>query len=422
MNYALLRDRAPSGQEESTHVEISYSYSLGYTWVECGISKVNNFLSALGFSSAQQVSAMCATTNIFGLFAADDWIRSNVNAEDRKLIYGEPLKIAVSFLLNFAPTSNPVLNGGAQNPSYNDFFQILFTWLTHGRNAADRQQFIEWWSSENGITTDPKLAFVGNRTPRNPLKILQRSSPVLITFKNAVDEFLGRGNNSNGGNTASNSLLPPGFAPPSGGIPYAIGQASVVRIPIPNTNGLCIEFKPRGFVPKGGSTSTLFFQDITGKRHLRLDYGYNVKSKTIDYHWNQKGTNANFGIADHTSVGSAESAAYKAARYFRYGGRVVMVAGIALDVISVVQASKPLKRATEVVAGWAGAWAGCKVVGAGGAAVGTLASPLGTAIGGVGGCIIGGIGGYYLASTAAGEVYDWAEGTFFTPLPEVQKP
>lgn len=123
MNYALLRHRAPSsGQEESTHIEIRYSYSLGYTWVECGISRVNNFLSALGFTSSQQVSAMCAANSIFSLFAADDWIRSNVNAEDRRLIYGEPLKIPVSFLPNFAPTSIPILNGGAQNPTYNDFF------------------------------------------------------------------------------------------------------------------------------------------------------------------------------------------------------------------------------------------------------------------------------------------------------------
>jgi hypothetical protein len=58
------------------------------------------------------------------------------------------------------------------------------------------------------------------------------------------------------------------------------------------------------------------------------------------------------------------------------------------------------------------------VVGGGGAALGTLASPLGTAIGGIGGCIIGGIGGYYGGSIAGGNVYDWAETTFFTPLPE----
>src|SRR5947207_15892968 len=64
--------------------------------------------------------------------------------------------------------------------------------------------------------------------------------------------------------------------PTSGGIPYAIGQASVVRIPIPGTNGLCIELTPRGWTPKGGSTSTLFFHDAAGKRHLRRDYGYSV--------------------------------------------------------------------------------------------------------------------------------------------------
>ena len=422
MVFALPQHRAPVGQDKSTWIEIGYSYVLGYTWIECGISRVNNFLTALGFNSPQQVTAMCAAANVFGLFAADEWIRNFVNAEDKKLIYGEPLKTAVNFLPNFASAANPVLKDGSQNPTYSDFFQLIFTYLTHGQNAADRQQFIKWWSSENGINTDSKFAFVGNTTPRNPQKTLQDSASVLITFKNAVDEFLKQSGNTNG-NVAANSFLPAGVVPSSGMIPYAIGQASVVRIPIPNTNGLCIEFKPRGFVPKGGSTSTLFFQDISGKRHLRLDYGYNVKSKTVDYHWNQKGTNADFGIADHTSVGSTESAVYKAAKYFRWGGRVLMVVGIAVDVVSIVQASKPLKRATEVVAGWAGAWAGCKVVGAGAGAVGTLIEPgLGTAIGGVGGCIIGGIGGYYAASTVAGEVYDWAEDTFFTPLPEVQKP
>src|SRR6266851_361721 len=211
-------------------------------------------------------------------------------------------------------------------------------------------------------------------------------------------------------------------APMSGGIPYGLGQASIVRIPVPGTNGLCIELRPRGWVPSGGSTSTLFFQDATGKRHLRLDYGYNVKTKTIDYHWNQKGTYAEFGIADHTPVGQAGEVAYNAAKYFRYSGRVLVVVGVAIDVVSIVQASKPMRRASQVVAGWAAAWAGCEVVGGGGAALGTLASPLGTAIGGIGGCIIGGIGGYYGGSIFGGEVYDWAENTFFTPLPEVAGP
>ena len=147
--------------------------------------------------------------------------------------------------------------------------------------------------------------------------------------------------------------------PESGGIPFAFGSSSIVRIPIPDTNGLCIEFFPRGYVPASGSTSTLFFQDITGKRHLRLDYGYNVKTKTIDYHWNQTGTHANFGINDHTSLGNTGKVAYHAAKYFRYAGRVFVVVGVAVDVVSVVRSSKPMRQATAVVTGWTLAWAGC---------------------------------------------------------------
>jgi hypothetical protein len=210
--------------------------------------------------------------------------------------------------------------------------------------------------------------------------------------------------------------------PNSGAIPYAIGQASVVRIPMPNTNGLCVELRPRGFVPQGGSTSTLFIQDSAGRRHLRLDYGYNIQTRTIDYHWNQKGVHSVFGIADHTPVGRAGQVAYRAAKYFRYAGRVLIVTGVAIDIVSIVQSSRPILRASQAVAGWATAWAGCKTVGAGGALAGSIASPIGTAAGAVGGCIIGGAGGYFAGSWAAGHVYDWAEGTTFTPLPSVERP
>jgi hypothetical protein len=142
----------------------------------------------------------------------------------------------------------------------------------------------------------------------------------------------------------------------------------------------------------------------------------------VDYHWNQKGTAAELGIPDHSSAGPSGRAAYQAAKYFRYAGRVLIVVGVAVDAVSIVQANRPLRRASEVVAGWAAAWVGCKVIGGGGAAAGLLASPLGSAIGGVGGCIVGGIGGYVGGSYLAGEVYDWAEGTFFTPLEETTAP
>jgi len=169
----------------------------------------------------------------------------------------------------------------------------------------------------------------------------------------------------------------------------------------------------------------LFFQDIEGKRQLRLDYGerrLTPTTTTIDYHWNQEGTHRQFGITSHTPVGSGGRAAYHAAKYFRYAGGVLVVAGVAIDIVSIVRSSRPLRRASQVVASWAGAWIGCKAGGAVGAVIGTAASPIGTAVGGTAGCIIGGFGGYVGASTLAVGVFDWAEGTFFPPLPQVNPP
>lgn len=210
--------------------------------------------------------------------------------------------------------------------------------------------------------------------------------------------------------------------PLEGEIPFVLGAGAIVRIPVPGTEGLAIELGPRGWTPKGGSTSTLFIQDALGKRNLRLDYGYNVKTGTVNYHWNQKGTFPNFGIADHTAVGGAGRVAYQSARYFKYAGRTLLVVGLALDVYSVVKADKPLRHAAKVASGWAGAWLGCKVVGAGGAWVGTAVTPgIGTALGGVAGCLVGGFVGYEGASRAAGRLYDWGEAEFAS-LPETAAP
>ena len=209
------------------------------------------------------------------------------------------------------------------------------------------------------------------------------------------------------------------------------GVASVVRIPIPGTKGLCLQLNaPGGYK---GATSTLFFvEDPKQKsgRMLRLDYGprpetiNGQKVTVIDYHWNQKGTFSEFGIADHTPAAPAGRYLYTAAKYFKYGGRLMLVLGVGFDLVSIVKANKPLKRASEVVAGWAGAWLGCKVVGAGGGYVGGIAgtefpivgNAVGAAIGTFSGCIVGGLGGYFASSDIAGAAYDWAEDTSFAPL------
>jgi len=206
-------------------------------------------------------------------------------------------------------------------------------------------------------------------------------------------------------------------APLSGKALISSGLGSVVRIPVPGTNGLAIELTPRGWTPKGGSTSSIFIQDVTGKRQLRLDYGFNKNAGTVEWHWNQKGVADVFGITNHTSVGVTEPALGTAAKYYRYAGRMLVIAGVLVDGYSIVISSKPLRRTIQVVSAWAGAEAGCEVVGAGGAAAGTAVTPgLGTAIGGLAGCAVGGFIGYMAAEKAGGYIYDWAEGTVFTKV------
>lgn len=172
---------------------------------------------------------------------------------------------------------------------------------------------------------------------------------------------------------------------------------------------------PRNF-PASKSTSALFIQDEAGKRVLRLDYGYNKRSGQVDYHWNQERTFADFGIEDHTVAGSTGEALFKGAKLFKYGGRTLLIVGVAIDIYSIVVAKKRWRQVARVAAGWAGAFAGAEYVAALGAGFGSAEPGAGTAIGGIVGGIVGGIAGYAGASWAAGETYDWVEETYFEPI------
>jgi hypothetical protein len=193
------------------------------------------------------------------------------------------------------------------------------------------------------------------------------------------------------------------------------GVASVTRIPVPGTQ-FFVELSPRGWTPPGGSTSALFIQDRTGGRVLRLDFGYNKATGMEDYHWNQKGTFADFGIGDHTSAGPAGEGLFKAAKFLKYGGRVLLIVGIAMDVYSIVEAKKRWRQVLRVAGGWGGAEAGAVIVGEWGAELGSVEPGGGTAAGGIAGGIVGGIFGYFGASWAIGRTYDWVEETYFAPL------
>lgn len=209
-------------------------------------------------------------------------------------------------------------------------------------------------------------------------------------------------------------------APMSGSVPAAIGAPTVIRIPIPGSNRLAIEFWPRNYA--GKSTSVLFFQDAAGKRVLRLDYGYNPKTKTVDYHWNQKGTFEAFGVVDHTPAGMAGELLYKGAQYYRFAGRAFLVIGIGMDAYSIMVSSQPLRQGIKVISGWGAGLVTGEALGAGGAEVGLLAGPIGSAVLGTVGGAVGFFIGYESASAVSAKVYDWADGTFFTKLPAVPGP
>ena len=184
---------------------------------------------------------------------------------------------------------------------------------------------------------------------------------------------------------------------------------------------------------EGRTTCSVFvLRKGTAEKGLRLDYGYNKATKTVDYHWNQKSYADRFpGITNHMPAGRIGAVLYRSAKAFRGLGEVMVVYGVTVNIISVVQASNHFLRFSEVVSAWALAWAGAEVGGQLGAQAGafggSLVEPgLGTAVGGIvfglGGAIYGGYKGYQYGERAGDMVYGWAANTRFTSLPQVPVP
>lgn len=216
------------------------------------------------------------------------------------------------------------------------------------------------------------------------------------------------------------SPLGPIALPPATGAIPAAGLAAIIRIPVPGTQDLAIELSPRNF--QGRSTSVLFIQNLAGRPHLRLDFGDNPRTGTVDYHWNQRGTFGTFGIRDHTPLGRGGAILYQGARVFKYAGRSILAFGLARDAYSIVVADRPLRRAGEVATAWAAAFLAARTAGTAGAAVGSVAGPVGIAVGGIVFAVAGGAFGYWLGEAASGAVFEWAEGTRFCALVEEPVP
>jgi RHS repeat-associated protein len=163
-----------------------------------------------------------------------------------------------------------------------------------------------------------------------------------------------------------------------------------------------------------GSTSVFFLNRLPeGKsfKGLRLDYGFNKTTSSVNWHWNQKGSFADFLIADH-AVASANAA--RAGVLLKYGGiasRGLLAVGVAVDAYSLTtqaytsfqtgEWSNTTTEAARIAGGWAGAWAGAEALGTAGAWLGAPFGPAGMAVGGFVGGLVGGALGYYGVSRVA---------------------
>jgi hypothetical protein len=103
----------------------------------------------------------------------------------------------------------------------------------------------------------------------------------------------------------------------------------------------------------------------------------------------------------------------KAATVAKYGGRVLVPLGAAMDIAAIAKSDDKLKTGTEKASAWAGAYVGAK----GGVALGATAGafvggPVGAAVGGVVGGVVGGIAGYIGGEKVGGWAYDKVKSWF----------
>jgi hypothetical protein len=147
----------------------------------------------------------------------------------------------------------------------------------------------------------------------------------------------------------------------------------------------------------------------TGWRGLRLDYGFNVKTGTSNWHWNHKG-GGGFGITNHALASPSARNFARTMKVLKPLGRGAVLLNAGLDGYSLANQinqsrqtgnwSNTRNEAASIAGGWGGAWAGAKAGGALGATIGSFGGPLGTVIGGAAGGIIGGGLGYWGGSSA----------------------
>ena len=180
----LLTPKMPlSDSVDDGLINIQYKYVFGASWEECGVSKADGYLTALGFFTREEVSVFCQSVNVLKEFSTEEFFTPYINNEDRQRLskFGKSQRKfnLAPDLVKFTPVGS--IFDEAFKPSYEDFFQALFSWLTHGDTPVKRAEFIAWWQTPLG---EPSAAV------RNPYNVKTDSTFVRKSFKEKVDAFL----------------------------------------------------------------------------------------------------------------------------------------------------------------------------------------------------------------------------------------
>ncbi len=164
-------------------LSVQYNYFFGTTWEECGVSKADGLLTALGFSVREEVTAFCASVNVFNEFSTEKFLKTYVSSEDKQRLskFGKAQNQIKLFPVTMNFSSSEDLFKIEFNPGYEDFFQALFTWLTRGENTFEREKFISWWQNPVG---QPSMSV------RNAYAIQTDSVTIRQSFKDKIDAFL----------------------------------------------------------------------------------------------------------------------------------------------------------------------------------------------------------------------------------------
>jgi len=122
----------------------------------------------------------------------------------------------------------------------------------------------------------------------------------------------------------------------SGRQPYPSDRPQVVHMPVPGSTGLCVVLQPRHRVPACGSAAALFLHYAAEAQHLRLDYGYSNRDRTVHYHWQPDLTYVDAGLGHLRRIDVPGPVAHGGRRYYRFRGRALVLEGRGLHEISIV--------------------------------------------------------------------------------------